>query len=80
MSRITPSGRVRNEDAPEVIEMRLENARAELAQAKNFDFVIINAVFPSALKDLQSIVHAQRMRYRCQQYIHADVFRALNMG
>lgn len=70
----------RGEDAPEVIEMRLENARAELAQAKNFDFVIINAVFPSALKDLQSIVHAQRMRYRCQQYIHADVFRALNMG
>ena len=35
----------RGEDAPEVIELRLANARDEMAQARDFDFVIINELF-----------------------------------
>ncbi len=35
----------RGEDTPEVIELRLANAREELAQVKHFDYVIINEIF-----------------------------------
>ena len=71
--------RQRGEDASDVMEMRLKNARTELDQAKNFDFVIINAVFSQALQDLQSIVQVHRMRFHCQKHIHANIFRALNI-
>jgi guanylate kinase len=69
----------RGEDAPEVIESRLEGAAAELAQAKEFDFVIINELFERALFDLKAIVHAQRLKYLSQRRARADTFRALGI-
>ncbi len=70
----------RGEDSPEVIELRLANAREELAQACHFDFVIINEVFELALFDLKSIVHAQRLRYIAQKSAHAETFQALRIA
>ncbi|WP_343293882.1 guanylate kinase [Vandammella animalimorsus] len=69
----------RGEDRPDVIELRMRNARVEMAQAGNFDYVIINDVFERALFDLKSIVHAQRLRYSAQQRAQAQVFRALGI-
>ncbi len=69
----------RGEDAPEVIELRLRNAREELDQAGYFDFVIINEVFERALFDLKAIVHAQRLKYVAQKRARADTFKALNI-
>ncbi|HVE53556.1 MAG TPA: guanylate kinase [Ramlibacter sp.] len=69
----------RGEDAPDVIEMRLENAKMELAQAKEFDFVIINELFERALFDLKAIVHAQRLKYTSQRRARADTFQALGI-
>jgi guanylate kinase len=69
----------RGEDTPEVIEVRLKNAEEELAQAKNFDFVIINELFERALFDLKAIVHAQRLKYLSQLRSRADTFRALGI-
>ena len=69
----------RGEDAPEVIETRMANARLEVAQAQHFDFVVINALFESALFDLKSIVHAQRLKYSAQRRNKPNVFRALNL-
>ena len=69
----------RGEDSPDVIESRLEGAAAELAQAKEFDFVIINELFERALFDLKAIVHAQRLKYLCQRRARADAFRALGI-
>lgn len=69
----------RGEDAPEVIELRLANARQELAQAENFDFVIINEIFERALFDLKAIVHAQRLKYNAQRRARAETFKALNI-
>ncbi len=69
----------RGEDAPDVIEMRLENARTELAQAKEFDFVIINELFERALFDLKAIVHAQRLKYLSQRRLRAETFQALGI-
>ncbi len=69
----------RGEDAPEIIEMRLKNAAEELAQAKEFDFVIINEVFERALFDLKAVVHAQRLKYIAQRRARRDTFAALNI-
>ena len=69
----------RGEDSPEVIETRLENAANELAQAKEFDFVIINELFERALFDLKAIAHAQRLKYLSQRRARADTFGALGI-
>jgi guanylate kinase len=69
----------RGEDTPEVIELRLANAREELAQARYFDYLIINEIFERALFDLKAIVHAQRLKYSAQKRARADTFKALNI-
>jgi guanylate kinase len=69
----------RGEDSAEVIETRLANAAAELAQAKEFDFVIINELFERALFDLKAIVHSQRLKYVSQRRLRADTFKALGI-
>ena len=70
----------RGEDAPDIIELRLRNAAEELAQAREFDFVIINEVFERALFDLKAIVHAQRLRYVAQRRARASTFEALHIA
>lgn len=69
----------RGEDAPEVIEVRLQNAATEMAQCKEFDFVIINELFERALFDLKAIVHSQRLKYVSQRRLRADCFQALGL-
>jgi guanylate kinase len=69
----------RGEDSPEVIELRLKNAASEMAQAREFDFVIINELFERALFDLKAIVHAQRLKFSAQRRARADTFSALNI-
>lgn len=69
----------RADTAPEVIEQRLREARVELAQAKNFDFIIVNQDFTRALRDLAQVVAAQRLRYAAQRQSHPEVFRALGI-
>lgn len=69
----------RGEDAPEVIAQRLLNARHEVAQAQHFDFVIINALFETAVFDLKTIVHSQRLRYAVLSKNKPAVFQALNL-
>ncbi len=69
----------RGEDPAEVIEQRMANARAEVAQARHFDFVIINALFETALFDLKAIVHSQRLKYAALRRSKPAVFRALDL-
>lgn len=69
----------RGEDLPDVIAQRLINARHEVAQARHFDFVIINALFETAVFDLKTIVHSQRLRYAVLSKNKPDVFQALNL-
>jgi guanylate kinase len=69
----------RGEDAPEIIDLRLQNAADEMAQAKEFDYVIINELFETALFDLKAIVHAQRLKYLAQRRARAEIFQALNI-
>ncbi|MDE2593833.1 MAG: guanylate kinase [Burkholderiales bacterium] len=69
----------RGEDSQDVIDLRMKNAKIEVAQAQFFDFVVINALFESALFDLKSIVHSQRLKYSAQRRNKSAVFRALNL-
>jgi guanylate kinase len=69
----------RGEDAPEVIGLRMKNAEAEMAQVDKFDFVIINDLFEQALFDLNSLVHAQRLKYAAQRRARAETFKALHL-
>lgn len=72
--------RRRGEDGEDVIATRMANARTEVAQARHFDFVIINALFETALFDLKAIVHAQRLKYAAQRRAKKAVFEALNLS
>ena len=69
----------RGEDPPEVIARRLANARDEVAQARHFDFVIINSLFETALFDLKTVVHSQRLKYAAQMRNRSQVFAALGL-
>jgi guanylate kinase len=69
----------RGEDGAEVIARRMANARVEVAQARHFDFVIINALFETALFDLKTVVHSQRLKYAAQQRNRSTVFAALGL-
>ena len=69
----------RGEDRPDVISQRMTNARIEVAQARHFDFVIINALFETALFDLKTVVHSQRLKYAAQRRNRAPVFAALDL-
>lgn len=69
----------RGEDRPEVIAQRMANARIEVSQARHFDFVIINALFETALFDLKAIVHSQRLKYAAQLRSKSLVFAALGL-
>lgn len=69
----------RGEDTTAVIEVRLQNASEEMAQASQFDFVIINESFDRAVFDLKSIVHSQRLKYLAQRRARAETFKALHL-
>ncbi len=69
----------RGEDPPEVIVQRMTNARVEVDQARHFDYVIINSLFETALFDLKTVVHSQRLKYAAQRRAKSTVFSALNL-
>jgi len=52
----------RAEDAADVIEKRLFNARTEIAQWPNFDYIVVNDDLGGAYADLQAILRAERKK------------------
>ena len=52
----------RAEDPENVIETRLRNARQEIEQWRDYDYVIINDDLTRAFKSVQAIVTAERLR------------------
>jgi guanylate kinase len=69
----------RGEDDAETIEQRMANARVEVSKADQFDFVIINALFETALFDLKAIVHSQRLKYDALRRSRPAIFAALDL-
>ncbi len=48
-------------DTPERIEGRMAHAESEMGHAREFDFLVENNVFATALEDLQAILRASRL-------------------
>jgi guanylate kinase len=52
----------RAEDADDVIERRLENARVEIEHWRDYDYVVINRDLDAAFTEVKAIVTAERLR------------------
>ena len=69
----------RGQDEPNVIVRRLLAAGSEMSHASESDYVIINEVFDDALKQLQNVVHATRLRFSSQKARHTELFIELGI-
>ncbi len=66
--------RVRGQDEPDNVARGLSAAREDISHALEFDYVIINDDFDTALTDLLAIVRAERLRVSAQQQRYAALF------
>lgn len=69
--------RDRAQDSEATIQLRLRAAVDEMRHYDEFDFVVVNDDFQTALADLIAIVTADRVRLSRQQAVHDDLIRAL---
>lgn len=69
----------RGQDSPQVITRRLLAAGGEIAHASEFEYVIINQDFATALQQLACIVNAARLRYSNQAARQPDLFTQLGL-
>ena len=67
----------RGQDAPDVIARRLAGAVDEMRHWHEFDYVIINQDFATAIDDLAAIVRAARLKVARQRGRHARLLQAL---
>lgn len=71
--------RKRGQDDQQVITRRLLAAGGEMAHAPEFDYVIINQEFATALSELVAIVKATRCRFAQQSSRNAALFALLGI-
>lgn len=67
----------RGQDSDEVITQRLNGAIADMSHFIEFDFVVINDDFDTALENLRSIVEASRLRQSVQTIRHGERIQSL---
>lgn len=69
--------RGRGQDADDVIARRLSEAVTEMRQYVNYDYVVINDDFDTALADIQAIVRARRQRRVAQDVRQIEAIKGL---
>jgi guanylate kinase len=69
--------RKRGQDSEEVIARRLAAAREEMSHYDEFDFVIVNEDFETAVDEMCAIFAASRLRREAQAERHAGLIAAL---
>ena len=67
----------RGEDNDTIVQRRMRDAVAEMSHHKDFDFIVVNDDFHTALVDIQSIVRAKRLRSDVQQLEITDLLKDL---
>ncbi|MEP6882016.1 MAG: guanylate kinase [Dokdonella sp.] len=65
--------RHRASDSAEQITRRIADSRVEIARAAEFDYIVINDDFATAIDDLRAIVAARRLRRDAQVVRHATL-------
>ncbi|MDC7829105.1 MULTISPECIES: guanylate kinase [Pseudomonas] len=63
----------RGQDSAEIIERRMREAVSEMSHYVEYDYLIINDDFASALEDLKSIFRTRQLRLDRQQRRHDDL-------
>jgi guanylate kinase len=69
--------RKRGQDSEDVIQRRLAAARDEMSHYDEFDYVIVNEVFDTAVTEMCSIFTASRLRQESQKNRHAQLLNTL---
>ena len=69
--------RARGQDSEEVIVRRLAAAREEMSHYAEFDYVIVNEDFETAVGEMQAIFQASRLRQPVQTGRHAGLIAGL---
>ena len=69
--------RKRGQDSDDVIARRLAAAREEMSHYGEFDYVIVNEVFDTAVAEMCSIFTASRLRRDAQMQRHAAMIEGL---
>lgn len=69
--------RGRGQDSEEVIARRMRDAQSESSHYNEFDYLIINDDFDTALVELQAIVTCRRQRLAAQVWRHGKMLEAL---
>ncbi len=67
----------RGQDDPAVIERRMADARSELSHYPEYDYLVINDDFDTALGELRCIVRAERLREPRSAARHQEALRAM---
>ena len=68
----------RGQDHPDVVARRFAAACEDLSHVGEFDYVIINDDFDTALGDISAVLRAYRLRAPQQLTRYADLFTTLN--
>ena len=69
--------RARGQDSEEVIVRRLAAAREEMSHYAEFDYVIVNEDFETAVAEMQAVFLASRQRQPAQRARHVDLIAGL---
>lgn len=69
--------RARGQDSEEVVRQRLAQAQEDISHVGEFDYVIINDDFQTALQDLLAVVRAQRLTATLQLARHQALLSSL---
>jgi guanylate kinase len=69
--------RARGQDSEAVIAQRLAAAREEMSHYGEFDYLIVNEVFDTAVVEMCAILQASRLRREAQAQRHAGLIATL---
>lgn len=67
--------RKRGTETEEAIQKRLNRAREEVPHAKDYDYVVVNDKLEDAVADVQSIIRAERLKYKRNEDIIEGVLK-----
>lgn len=69
--------RLRGQDSEEVIERRMRDAVREMSHYDEFDYLVVNDDFETALAELRAVVSCQRLRLDRQLARHPDLIASI---
>lgn len=67
----------RGQDTAEVIQQRMDKARGEISHYAEFDYILVNDDFNTALAELEAIVSSCRLTKALQSVRHQQLFAEL---